>query len=131
MDSTAMQPSMVPRWQRSLLPGALLAETEADYDGLHAAAPRRSLLDWVVDIAAFVFAVAVGGIVLLSSWSEHAPAIAVLDAVCGSLACLALWVRRSRPLAVGVFAVGVSTFSSLAAGGALIAAYTVGWPCSL
>jgi signal transduction histidine kinase len=123
--------SVVPRWQRSLLSAALVAEAERTDDESGTRAPGRSLLDWVVDIAAFVLAVAVGVAVLISTWSEHAQAFAVLDAVCGSLACLALWVRRSRPWVVGVTVIGVSAFSSMAAGAALIAAYTVAVHCSL
>jgi signal transduction histidine kinase len=125
VDGTASHPSVVPRWQRSLLPGALLAETRADFASMPPGAPRRSLLDWVVDVAGFALAVAVGALILISTWSRHADAIAGLDAVCGSLACLALWVRRSHPLAVGLFAIAVSAFSAMAAGAALIAAYNV------
>jgi signal transduction histidine kinase len=131
MANAAPHSSVVPRWQRSLLSAALLAEAERTDDESGTRAAGRSLLDWVVDIAAFVFAVGVGLAVLISTWSEHGQVIAVLDAICGSLACLALWVRRSRPWVVGVTVIGVSAFSSMAAGAALIAAYTVAVHCSL
>jgi signal transduction histidine kinase len=131
MANAAPHSSVVPRWQRSLLSAALLAEAERTDDESGTRAAGRSLLDWVVDIAAFVFAVGVGLAVLISTWSEHGQVVAVLDAICGSLACLALWVRRSRPWVVGVTVIGVSAFSSMAAGAALIAAYTVAVHCSL
>ena len=131
MANAAPHGSVVPRWQRRLLPGALLAEAERTGDESGAGAPRRSLLDWLVDIAAFMFAVALGLAVLLSTWSQHATAIAVLDVVCGSLACLALWVRRSHPWVVGVAVISVSAFSALAAGAALVSVYTVAVQCSL
>jgi hypothetical protein len=110
MENAAPHSSVVPHWQRSLLSAALLAEAERTDDDSGTRAAGRSLLDWVVDTGAFVFAVGVGLAVLISSWSEHGQVIAVLDAICGSLACLALWVRRTRPWVVGVTVIGVSAF---------------------
>jgi signal transduction histidine kinase len=95
----------VVRWQRILLWGGLLEP---------AGPGRRTVRDWVVDSALFVVAVLSGAFVLASTWDSHSPAVAVLDVALGSVACLALWFRRERPLQVALVAVTLSSVSALA-----------------
>jgi signal transduction histidine kinase len=92
------------RWQRVLMSGALLDPTGG----------RRTVRDWIVDIAIVGFAAAAGIVVLTGTWSRHSTASAIVDVGLGSVACTALWVRRERPLAVALLAVILSTLSALA-----------------
>jgi hypothetical protein len=55
----------VARWQRILLSGGLLEPGEG----------RRTVRDWVVDLAIFVVALASGVYVLSSTWDQHSPAV--------------------------------------------------------
>jgi signal transduction histidine kinase len=93
------------RWQRILLSGGLLEPVGG----------RRTIRDWVVDVTIFGIAVAAGIFVLASTWERHSALVLVLDIVLGSGACLALWLRRERPLAVTLLAVALSSVSALAA----------------
>jgi signal transduction histidine kinase len=93
------------RRQRILLWGGLLEP---------AGAGGRTVRDWVVDSVIFVVAVLSGAFVLASTWDAHSPAVAVLDVMLGSIACLALWFRRERPLQVALVAVTLSSVSALA-----------------
>ena len=82
---------------------------------------RRSARDWVVDVALFAVAVGLGVALLADGWSEHSELGAVLDIVAGIVSLLALWVRRTRPVAViGLVA---AIFSGLAAGASLVALF--------
>ena len=92
--------------------------------------PPRSASEWIVDLAAFAFAVALGAGLLASTWSQHSTTMAVLDSLLGCVACGALWMRRSQTWAVAVLVVVVSAFSSLGAGAALVGAYSVAVYCS-
>ena len=95
----------VARWQRILLSGGLLEPGEG----------RRTVRDWVVDLAIFAVALASGVYVLSSTWDQHSPAIAALDIALGLVACGALWWRRERPGTVAAIAIPLSAVSGLAA----------------
>ena len=113
MGATATQGSSVPRWQRAVLPGAMLESGRG----------RRSVRDWVVDLIMFALALAIGVTVLVQTWPDHGTFAAIVDIVIGLLACLSLWVRRSRPIEVAVFTGVASVLSALAAGPAVFALF--------
>jgi signal transduction histidine kinase len=115
MSDRAEQPTSVARWQRPLLPGELL-ET---------AGGRRSARDWVVDVLLVLAALLIGVLGLYESWPDHSDAMVVVDIVAGTAVCLALWVRRQHPVVVGVSAVSIAAFSSMAGGAAPIALFNV------
>jgi signal transduction histidine kinase len=69
----------------------------------------------VVDCTIFGVTVVSGAFVLASTWDQHSTAIAVVDVALGSLACCALWLRRTHPLGVALLAVTLSSVSTLAA----------------
>jgi signal transduction histidine kinase len=106
MPGQAGQQSSVPRWQRAVLPSALLETGQG----------RRSARDWVVDVVMFALGIGIGVVVLVSTWDDHGTIEAVIDIAIGAVACVSLWVRRSRPAAVAVFTAVASIFSALAAG---------------
>jgi signal transduction histidine kinase len=80
------------------------------------AAGRR--IDWLL----FAGSAILGAATLASLWHDHSPVLGAVDIVAGSLACLALWVRRSRPVAVLVVFVAAS-FSPLALIAGLVAVF--------
>jgi signal transduction histidine kinase len=101
-----------PQGRNPLLPGSL-----RDGDG------RRSPRDWAVDVILFVLAIALGSAILGSTWQDHGPIMAVVDIVLGTIACLALWVRRQHPFAIALFAVLVSIPSAFAGGAGVVALF--------
>jgi signal transduction histidine kinase len=111
--SAQQQAAGNPRWQRFLLPGAMVGAPDG----------RRSPRDWMVDVVMFVLAVGCGALVLEQSWDDHSDLTAILDIVVGAIACLTLWVRRRFPVAVAVFSLTASVFSGLAAGPAIMATF--------
>jgi signal transduction histidine kinase len=113
MDGSAQQLAGVPRWQRRLLPGGM----DEAADG------RRSVRDWIVDVALALLAVAIGALVLVETSKDHDALEFAFDVVLGVVAWLALWVRRSRPVAVGVLAVVASAVSATAGGPAVVAIF--------
>jgi len=98
-------------WQRALVPSEWYESRRG-----------RSANDWVVDSALFVSAAIIGGLAQGYIWSSHGGLVNALDLAFGSLACLALWARRSRPMAVLV-AAAAGVFSPLALGAALVAIF--------
>jgi signal transduction histidine kinase len=84
---------------------------------------RRSARDWLVDVHLFVFAIIAGAIALGETWSERGTAALVVDFALGTLALVAIWFRRSHPVAVAVFAVAASGVSGLAGGAGLVALF--------
>jgi signal transduction histidine kinase len=112
MEAPAQQRPALPRWQRLLLPSGLL-ETPG----------KRTARDWVVDVTMFLIAIGIGVVILITSWKDHSGVEVVLDFALGAATFVALWVRRSRPVAVGVLTVIASAFSALAAGPAVIAIF--------
>jgi signal transduction histidine kinase len=105
----------ISRWRRALLPGDLLATVDA----------RRSARDWLVDALLFAAALVVGGVGVYSIRADLGETGTAVDIVLGSLACIALWWRRSRPVAVGVVAIALSAISGMAAGAGVIALFNV------
>jgi signal transduction histidine kinase len=83
----------------------------------------RSVSDWAVDVALFVFAAGLGGLALGYVWHSHGAVLDAFDVAFGVLACLALWARRSVPAAV-LAAIAAASFSPLAAGAGLVAIFT-------
>ncbi|MEU1279267.1 histidine kinase [Streptomyces sp. NPDC005805] len=84
----------------TLLPGDLLA---AGTPGPH----PRTLRDWLVDSALFLWAVAWWAVMLaVTSEYHHLPDwVRAADAPLGALACLSLWWRRRWPLGTALLAV--------------------------
>ena len=105
----------LPRWQRMLLPGELR-------DG---ARGRRSARDWVVDLAMYAIAAGVSALVLGATAGDHSELTIAIDVALGAVSFVALWFRRSHPVAVGVIT-GVCSLASATAGGpALLALFNV------
>jgi signal transduction histidine kinase len=123
--SPSSLPTVVTRWQRSLLPALLLGEVEQPSDGGAARTPPRSLRDWLVDVVAFAVALAIGAIALAGTWHQHATWVAGLDIALGFCACVALWARRAHPVGVALGVMAVSAVSASAGGAALVALFTV------
>src|SRR6201996_7286937 len=70
---------------------------------------RARRVDWIL----FVGAAALGGGTLASLWYAPSPVLDGLDVAMGTVACLALWIRRSHPVAALVTFV-VASYSPLA-----------------
>lgn len=98
-------------WQRALVPSEWYESRRG-----------RSANDWIVDSALFTSAALLGGLIESYAWHSHGWVVNSLDLVFGSLACLALWARRSRPAAVFV-AAAAGVFSPLAQGAVLVAIF--------
>jgi len=92
-------------------------------------AARRTGTDWVVDVAAFVFALGVGVAVLLSTRASHGEAAWVVEAVCGPIALVAMWWRRRHPATLAIVIGLLSIVSALAAGPAIVATFTATVRC--
>jgi signal transduction histidine kinase len=115
MTAAAQEHVTLPRWQRMLLPG----ELRGGADG------RRSARDWVVDLVMYGVAVGLSTVVLASTWSDHSGLALAVDFALGAVSFVALWFRRSHPLAVGVIAGSASLVSGAAGGPALLALFNV------
>jgi signal transduction histidine kinase len=126
MQSSSLHDPAMPRWQRSLLPA--VEGTGLTVDGSGRRLPRTAR-DWVVDLGLFTFAVLVGVTQLVIDLKHVGVALGVLDAVLGIAACLSLWMRRRRPLAIGCAVIGASAFSGLAGGAAIVAVFTIAIHC--
>jgi hypothetical protein len=128
--AAAQEHVTLPRWQRMLLPG----ELRGGADG------RRSARDWVVDLVMYGVAIGLSTLVLAGTWSDHSGLALAVDFALGAVSFVALWFRRSHPLAVGVIAGSASLVSGAAGGPALLALFNVairasrpailGWPRS-
>jgi signal transduction histidine kinase len=115
MTAAAQDHVTLPRWQRMLLPG----ELRGGADG------RRSARDWVVDLAMYAVAIGLSALVLAGTWSDHSGVALAVDFALGAVSFVALWFRRSHPLAVGLIAGGASLISGAAGGPALLALFNV------
>jgi signal transduction histidine kinase len=113
MTEPAVPQTSVATWQRPLLPGELL----------EASGGRRSARDWVVDVALFGVAVAIGVLGLASITADRSDAGIVIDFIVGTAVCATLWVRRRYPVEVAVVAVVAATFFAMAGGAGLVALF--------
>jgi signal transduction histidine kinase len=122
MATSAPRDSVMPRWQRALLPAV---------EGSAATGPhlRRSARDWLVDLVIFTYAAVFGAAGLHSQLDTVGVPLATLDVTLAIVACLALWVRRRYPLSVAVFAIAASALSTGALGAAIAAMFTVAVHC--
>jgi len=125
---SAARDDRLPRWQRLLLP-ATIGAGYAERDAGGGTTLPRSLRDWLVDVVLFLFALIAGGGFLAASRHTVSTTMSIVEGVAAIAPCLALWVRRRHPLAVGWLAVGCSTFSLASVGAALVALFTVAVHC--
>jgi signal transduction histidine kinase len=90
------------------------------------AAAARSRRDWIVDGALFLIA----AVIAITSGSNnaqlglHGPLLAI-DAIGGTVLCLALWWRRRWPLGLGLASLPVLVVSSTAGAAGVFILYTV------
>jgi hypothetical protein len=103
------------RWHDTLLPGELREH----------GAGRRSARDWLVDVAMWLIAAAIGFAAFVPTASEHGPAMGLLDFALGVVSLVALWSRRARPGEVGALTAAASIASAWAGGAAVIAGFNV------
>jgi signal transduction histidine kinase len=103
----------VGRWQRKLLPGGLYEES----------AGGRSARDWLVDATMFLLAIGIGVAGVAEYWDERSEVVNALDLAVGSVACLALWLRRRHPVGVAVFTILASGLFAMAGGAGFIALF--------
>jgi signal transduction histidine kinase len=85
---------------------------------------RGPAADRLTDAGLFLFAVGLGGLAERYLWRTHGQVLDVVDLAAGSLACLALWQRRYRPVGVFVLAFAAGSISPMAAGASLVAICT-------
>jgi signal transduction histidine kinase len=106
-----------------LLP-AVLVPPDADPDATRL---RRSTRDWIVDVAAFLLALAFGTAFFFADAPQEgvAGALVFWDLVFGVIACLLLWVRRRWPVGVALAMIPIGTFSAFAGAAGLVALFTV------
>jgi signal transduction histidine kinase len=104
----------VPRWQQALLPGALRAAPDG----------RRSARDWFVDVLMFLLALLIGAAIMGDAWDDHTMLTGVLDLVAGTAACIALWWRRSHPVAIAFGSGLLALVFAFPAGAALMAYFS-------
>ncbi len=82
----------------------------------------RTGRNWALDAGACLLATALGGLFLVPALEDSGnplpTAQLVIDLSCGSLACVALWWRRRRPLGVAIVcaALGAASISATPAG---------------
>ncbi len=92
--------------------------------------PRpRTMRDWAVDLGVMAVSAVIGVVGLLASDDPAIEGLSttwiVLDLVAGTLAVLSLFVRRRRPVTVGLFTAALSTFSISAGMASAAALFTV------
>jgi signal transduction histidine kinase len=92
------------RWQ--MLPGGLLEEPGA----------KRTLRDWIVDLTMYAVALVISFIAVADSAHEHTDGLWLADLLGGLVAFVALWWRRSHPVAVAAITIAVAPFSAFASG---------------
>lgn len=127
--STALHPPHPGVDHPSLVPALLLADSlSPGADGEEQQRVRRSVRDWLVDVALFLSAVGLGLLLLLeSTYREQPPSDGVLaaDLLLGLLGCLVLWGRRRHPVGLAVVLAVLSAFSATVGVACLIALFTV------
>jgi signal transduction histidine kinase len=117
------------RWQRLLLP-AVIGTEGAQRDANGGTDLPRSLRDWVVDIVFFLVALMTAAGSLVGNRHEVGTTMFVIDAATAAPACLLVWVRRRRPLAVGWIVIALSMVSEAVGGAAVVALFTVAVHCA-
>lgn len=89
---------------------------------------KRNVRDWIVDITALLLAAGCGVFLIddsISSASGHVPEREIaLDWVLGTVAIVAIWWRRRRPLVIAVGTAVLSAVSAFAAAAAVLAMFT-------
>ena len=105
-----------------LLPAVLVPHPDADPDATRL---RRSTRDWLVDVTAFLGALAVGAASFFAEGTDVPGALVFWDLVFGVLACCLLWLRRRWPVGIALAMIPISAFSAFSAGAGLIALFTV------
>lgn len=107
-----------------LMPGALLPDNWDDED----APARRTVRDWLVDITIFLCSI-VGGIAMLvlvvQGGLKLTGAEFYSDLAFGGTSCLAVFLRRARPLGFAVGTAVACTVSTVAFAPSLMAVFTV------
>jgi signal transduction histidine kinase len=83
----------------------------------------RSAQDWLVDTVLFGGSAVLGAVTFGYLWHDHGPVFNIVDIVAGSVACLALWVRRRQPVTVLLIAFVTASFSPLALFAGLVAVF--------
>lgn len=105
-------------------PSAVGATSRADEDSLRPDRPGSR--DRLVDAACFLLAVVVAVLALVDARAQHIARVPLtVDLALGGLCCLAVWLRRRRPVGVAVVAGLAGIYSTSAAGAALVALFTV------
>ena len=94
MSAHADDPAAEARWQRSLLPGGLVA-------GADRPVPRTAR-DWAIDVLACVGAFALGTVLLATVSHDYDDGRWFFDAMVGLASLVALWWRRRYPAAIAV-----------------------------
>ena len=102
----------VDRWQRSLLPGGMVAGRDAP----------RSARDWTIDVLVSLLSL-LGGVVLIAI-QHYDDARWMLDATLGVATIVALWWRRRHPVGVAVGTMLVSIVSASSGVAALVALFS-------
>lgn len=80
------------RWQRALLPGDVRGDKLAG----------RSPRDWFVDVVCFLLAIGITAAILSDTWDQHSIPMRWVECASAVVACVALWWRRSHPLAIAL-----------------------------
>ncbi|WEP00169.1 histidine kinase [Streptomyces sp. FXJ1.172] len=109
-----------------MLPSAVVRELDPD------AAPegrpaRRTARDWAVDICCFLLVVLLYLVtaVPLVQHPDVPEGLIVADVLLGALSCLAVWLRRRRPVGLAVALLAVGLVSSTSGWAFLAAVFTV------
>jgi signal transduction histidine kinase len=81
---------------------------------------RRTVRDWIVDVAMFAIALIASIYVAHDTWSQHSDLGAAIDVVLGVPCFVALWFRRRHPVGLGAFVLAASAVSAVACGPSLL-----------
>ncbi|MER6998811.1 histidine kinase [Streptomyces sp. NPDC000410] len=90
------------------------------------ARPRRTVRDWIVDTALFLFAALIGLVAAESSQEINGSgAVVLVDQLVGAAACCAVWLRRRRPVELAAALVVISLFVPVAGGALLVSLFSL------
>ncbi|MCS0600099.1 histidine kinase [Streptomyces sp. LP11] len=112
--------------RRWLFPSALIHELDPDARAA-GRRPRRTARDWAVDVSCFLLAVVLWAMEAASLSDDPGLPhwLSVLDQVIGGLCCLAVWLRRRRPVALAVVMFPLGLLSSSSGGAAMVVLFTL------